>query len=212
MSPSSRCASSSPMSRSSPTCSKARSATISATAARTRRMRRSRRQRGSPMRMTSSSRSREGYDTPVGENGVTLSGGQRQRLSIAARWCATRRSCCSTRRPRRSTTESEAAVQKALDDSHARPHRRRDRAPPLDRRARPTRSSSCSRAGSIEEGTHETLAQRKRRSLRSPQQSAKACAHPIAMLNGTETRHERRRHETGRGWCGGAHGPDADPR
>ena len=25
----------------------------------------------------------QGYDTPVGENGVTLSGGQRQRLSIA---------------------------------------------------------------------------------------------------------------------------------
>ncbi|MFR0657160.1 ATP-binding cassette domain-containing protein, partial [Pantoea sp. SIMBA_079] len=25
----------------------------------------------------------QGYDTPVGENGVTLSGGQRQRVSIA---------------------------------------------------------------------------------------------------------------------------------
>jgi subfamily B ATP-binding cassette protein MsbA len=44
-----------------------------------------------------------GWDTMVGENGVTLSGGQRQRCRLPAPSCATRRCCCSTRRHRRST-------------------------------------------------------------------------------------------------------------
>ena len=43
------------------------------------------------------------YDTQVGERGDTLSGGQRQRIAIARAIVATRRCCCSTRRPRRWT-------------------------------------------------------------------------------------------------------------
>ncbi len=45
----------------------------------------------------------DGYATLVGEHGVKLSGGQRQRIAIARAMLRTRRSCCSTRRPRHST-------------------------------------------------------------------------------------------------------------
>ena len=45
----------------------------------------------------------QGYDTFLGERGTRLSGGQRQRIAIARAILKTRRSCCSTRPPARST-------------------------------------------------------------------------------------------------------------
>ncbi|CAN7161618.1 ABC transporter ATP-binding protein [Pararhizobium sp. LjRoot235] len=57
----------------------------------------------------------QGYDTPVGENGVTLSGGQRQRLSIARALVRRAPILLLDEATSALDTESEAAVQKALD-------------------------------------------------------------------------------------------------
>ncbi|OJF93617.1 ABC transporter ATP-binding protein [Pararhizobium antarcticum] len=58
---------------------------------------------------------RQGYDTPVGENGITLSGGQRQRLSIARALVRKAPILLLDEATSALDTESEAAVQKALD-------------------------------------------------------------------------------------------------
>lgn len=56
-----------------------------------------------------------GYDTPVGENGVTLSGGQRQRLSIARAIVRKAPILLLDEATSALDTESEALVQEALD-------------------------------------------------------------------------------------------------
>lgn len=56
-----------------------------------------------------------GYDTPVGENGVTLSGGQRQRLSIARALVRNAPILLLDEATSALDNESEAAVQRALD-------------------------------------------------------------------------------------------------
>lgn len=57
----------------------------------------------------------QGYDTPVGENGITLSGGQRQRLSIARALVRNAPILLLDEATSALDTESEAAVQQALD-------------------------------------------------------------------------------------------------
>ncbi len=59
----------------------------------------------------------KGYDTPVGENGVTLSGGQRQRLSIARALVRNAPILLLDEATSALDTESEAAVQKALEEA-----------------------------------------------------------------------------------------------
>ena len=58
-----------------------------------------------------------GYDTPVGENGVTLSGGQRQRLSIARALVRNAPILLLDEATSALDTESEQAVHKALDEA-----------------------------------------------------------------------------------------------
>lgn len=60
-----------------------------------------------------------GYDTPVGENGVTLSGGQRQRLSIARALVRNAPILLLDEATSALDTESEALVQQALDAAMA---------------------------------------------------------------------------------------------
>ncbi|GCA52227.1 lipid A export ATP-binding/permease protein MsbA [Sinorhizobium sp. KGO-5] len=57
----------------------------------------------------------QGYDTPVGEQGMTLSGGQRQRLSIARALVRNAPILLLDEATSALDSESEAAVQKALD-------------------------------------------------------------------------------------------------
>ncbi|MGL3608775.1 ABC transporter ATP-binding protein [Rhizobium sp. G187] len=60
-----------------------------------------------------------GYETPVGENGVTLSGGQRQRLSIARALVRNAPILLLDEATSALDTESEALVQQALDAAMA---------------------------------------------------------------------------------------------
>ncbi len=147
----------SPMSRNSPTSSKARSATTSVTAVRRRRTLKSRRQPGSPTAHDFIVAQPLGYDTPVGENGVTLSGGQRQRLSIARALVRNAPILLLDEATSALDTESEAAVQKALDEAMSGrtvvviAHR-------LSTVVRAEKIIVMQNGRVVEEGNHETLA------------------------------------------------------
>ncbi|MEA3533370.1 ABC transporter ATP-binding protein [Rhizobium sp. CC-YZS058] len=102
----------------------------------------------------------QGYDTPVGENGVTLSGGQRQRLSIARALVRQAPILLLDEATSALDTESEAAVQKALD------HAMSGRTVVVIAHRLSTIANAdkivVMRDGLVaEEGTHDALAQRK---------------------------------------------------
>ena len=97
-----------------------------------------------------------GYDTPVGENGVTLSGGQRQRLSIARALVRNAPILLLDEATSALDTASEAAVQKALDEAM------KDRtvvviAHRLSTVINADKIVAMQDGKVIEEGTHETL-------------------------------------------------------
>ncbi|MBB6487647.1 ATP-binding cassette subfamily B protein [Rhizobium lusitanum] len=99
-----------------------------------------------------------GYDTPVGENGVTLSGGQRQRLSIARALVRNAPILLLDEATSALDTESEAAVQKALDEAMSGrtvvviAHR-------LSTVVRAEKIVVMQNGRVVEEGNHETLAE-----------------------------------------------------
>ncbi len=101
-----------------------------------------------------------GYDTPVGENGMTLSGGQRQRLSIARALVRNAPILLLDEATSALDNESEAAVQRALDTAMQGrtvvviAHR-------LSTVVNADKIIVMHEGRSVEEGTHEDLAQRK---------------------------------------------------
>lgn len=101
----------------------------------------------------------KGYDTPVGENGVTLSGGQRQRLSIARALVRHAPILLLDEATSALDTASEAAVQKALDEAM------KDRtvvviAHRLSTVIHADKIVAMQDGRVVEEGTHETLSSR----------------------------------------------------
>jgi subfamily B ATP-binding cassette protein MsbA len=99
----------------------------------------------------------QGYDTPVGENGVTLSGGQRQRVSIARALVRNAPILLLDEATSALDTESESAVQKALDEAMTGrtvvviAHR-------LSTVVRAEKIVVMQQGRIVEEGNHETLA------------------------------------------------------
>jgi energy-coupling factor transporter ATP-binding protein EcfA2 len=132
-SPRDRCATRSPMSRSSPGCSRDRFATICATPVRMPPMPRSRRPRGWPMPMTSSSPSPGDTTRRWAKTAPTCPVASASASRSPGRWSATRRSCCSTKPPRRSTMNPKPRCRRRSKAPCA-PHRSGHRPPAFDNR------------------------------------------------------------------------------
>ena len=77
----------------------------------------------------------EGYDTRVGERGLTLSGGQRQRIAIARALVIDPRILVLDDATSSVDASTEQAIKQALREAMRGPHHVRDRAPALHDRA-----------------------------------------------------------------------------
>ena len=126
-------------------CSPTRSAPTSPTAGRTRPTRRSRRRPGPRGPTSFIAELPAGYDTVVGERGLTLSGGQRQRIALARAILADPRVLVLDDATSAIDARTEEAIHDGLRDGARRPDDPARR-PPASRPCTSPTASSCSTA------------------------------------------------------------------
>ena len=131
-----RCARRSRSSTTTRFCSATRCTRTSPTRARRPAARRSSRPPAARRRTTSSPQLPDGYDTRVGERGLTLSGGQRQRIAIARALLADPRVLILDDATSSIDASTEREIKQGLEAAMAGPHDVRHRPPPVDDRAR----------------------------------------------------------------------------